>query len=66
MGPGCQNKCKLRRSYGALPEGLRKQMFDDFYREGASAETQVRIVITYLLNVWLMYCNQIIVVHCLK
>ena len=51
MGPGCQNKCKLRRSYGALPEGLRKQMFDDFYRVGASEASQVRIVITYLFNV---------------
>ena len=51
MGPGCQNKCKLRRSYGALPEGLRKQMFDDFYRVGASETTQVRILITYLFNV---------------
>ena len=51
MGRGCQNKCKLRQKYGDLPEGLREKMFDDFYREGASAETQVRIVISYLLNV---------------
>ena len=51
MGRGCQNKCKLRQKYGELPEGLREKMFDDFYRPGASADTQVRIVITYLLNV---------------
>ena len=36
---------------GPLPDGLREKMFEDFYRPGASAETQVRIVITYLLNV---------------
>ena len=36
---------------GPLPDGLREKMFEDFYRQGASAETQVRIVITYLLNV---------------
>ena len=64
MGPGCQNKCKLRQCHGALDEGLRKQMFDEFYREGASEASQVRIVITYLFNVWLIDCNQIIVVHC--
>ena len=64
MGPGCQNKCKLRRTYGELPEGLRKQMFDEFYREGASEASQVRIVITYLFNVWLIDCNLIVVIHC--
>ena len=51
MGPGCQNKCKLRQKYGELPEGLRKQMFDEFYREGASEFSQLRIVIAYLFNV---------------
>ena len=66
MGRGCENKCKLRQKHGALAEGLQKQMFDDYYRPGASEDSQVRIVITYLLNVWLIDCNQIIVVHCLK
>ena len=51
MGAGCPNQCKLRQKYGELPEGLRKQMFDDFYRVGASEASQVRIVITYLFNV---------------
>ena len=36
---------------GPLPDLLREKMFEDFYRPGASADTQVRIVITYLLNV---------------
>ena len=51
MGPGCQNKCILRQCHGPLDEGLRKQMFDELYREGASEVSQVRIVITYLFNV---------------
>ena len=51
MGRGCQNKCKLRRDGEPLPHGLREKMFDDFYRPGASEDSQVRIVITYLLNV---------------
>ena len=36
---------------GPLPELLREKMFEDFYRPGASEDSQVRIVITYLLNV---------------
>ena len=51
MKQGCGGTCKLRRDGEPLPPGLREKMFDDFYREGASAETQVRIVISYLLNV---------------
>ena len=51
MKQGCGGTCKFRRDGEPLPEGLREMMFDDFYRPGASAETQVRIVITYLLNV---------------
>ena len=51
MKEGCGGTCKFRQDGQPLPELLREKMFDDFYREGASAETQVRIVITYLLNV---------------
>ena len=51
MKKGCEDVCKFRREGGPLPDGLREKMFDDFYRPGASADTQVRIVITYLLNV---------------
>ena len=51
MKQGCGGTCKFRQDGEPLPDGLRKMMFDDFYREGASAETQVRIVISYLLNV---------------
>ena len=51
MKQGCGGTCKFRQDGEPLPDGLREMMFDDFYREGASAETQVRIVITYLLNV---------------
>ena len=51
MKQGCGGTCKFRRDGGPLPHGLREKMFDDFYREGASAETQVRIVTSYLLNV---------------
>ena len=51
MGPGCEDKCYLRQCHGPLDKNLRKQMFDEFYREGASEFSQVRIVITYLFNV---------------
>ena len=51
MGPGCKNKCHLRQCNGPLDENLRKEMFKEFYREGASEISQVRIVITYLFNV---------------
>ena len=51
MGSGCENLCKFRREHGPLPEGLQQKMFDDYYRPGASEDSQVRIVITYLLNV---------------
>ena len=51
MGPGCKNTCHLRQCNGPLDEDLRKQMFNEFYREGASEISQVRIVITYLFNV---------------
>ena len=51
MGRGCESKCKLRQKHRALPEGLQQKMFDDYYRPGASEDSQVRIVITYLLNV---------------
>ena len=64
MGPGCEDKCYLRQCYGPLDKNLRKQMFEEFYREGASEFSQVRIVITYLFNVWLIDCNQIVVIHC--
>ena len=51
MKKGCENVCKFRREGGPLPDGLREKMFDDYYRPGASEDSQVRIVITYLLNV---------------
>ena len=51
MKEGCGGTCKIRQDGQPLPELLREKMFDDFYREGASEATQVRIVITYLFNV---------------
>ena len=51
MKQGCGGTCKFRQAGEPLPDGLREKMFEDFYRPGASADTQVRIVITYLLNV---------------
>ena len=51
MKEGCGGTCKIRQDGQPLPELLREKMFEDFYRPGASADTQVRIVITYLLNV---------------
>ena len=51
MGPGCKNKCYLRQCNGPLDEDLRKEMFNEFYREGASEISQVRIVIIiYLMS----------------
>ena len=51
MDPGCEDKCYLRQCDGPLDENLQNQMFKEFYREGASEFSQVRIVITYLFNV---------------
>ena len=51
MGPGCQNTCYFRRIGGPLSEDFRQAIFDQFWGEGASEITQVRIVITYLFNV---------------
>ena len=51
MGPGCKNKCYLRKCNGPLSEDFRQEIFKEFWREGASEITQVRIVITYLFNV---------------
>ena len=52
MGPGCKNKCIICRKNGEpLTDEFRKSIFDQFYREGASEITQVRIVNTCLFNV---------------
>ena len=51
MGPGCKNKCYLRKCNGPLQEHFQQDMFNKFWREGASEITQVRIVTTYLFNV---------------
>ena len=49
MGPGCKNKCRLRREE-PLTDEFRQQIFDNFYGEGANEKTQVRIVTTYLMS----------------
>ena len=51
MGPGCENKCRFRKNGDPLTDEFRQQIFYQFYGEGASEITQVRIVTTYLFNV---------------
>ena len=51
MRPGCQNKCYFRKNGEPLTDEFRQLIFDQFYGEGASEITQVRIVTTYLFNV---------------
>ena len=64
MHPDGQNTCYLRKIGEPVTDEFRQLIFDQFYGEGASEITQVRIVTTYLFNVWLIDWNLIVVIHC--